>query len=143
MSLSNISMPFGNDYLSSNRSKHYLEIHPIFVRKYRKPLLVGKLNEDAKIILRRIATKSDFDIEVMETDKDHIHFLIRYIPTLSVSSIVRCLKQESTVTLRKQHQTYLRKNFWKERTFWSDGFFACSTGEASPATVEEYIRSQG
>ncbi|NGM72891.1 IS200/IS605 family transposase, partial [Sphingobacterium sp. SGL-16] len=27
---------------------------------------------------------------------DHIHFLIRYIPRVSITSIVRKLKQEST-----------------------------------------------
>jgi putative transposase len=67
----------------------------------------------------------------MESDINHIHFLIRYIPRLSVSSIVRKLKQEST------------KQIWLEKTFWSDGYFACSIGEASPETIREYILNQG
>ncbi len=43
-------------------------------------------------ILESITSKSDFEIEVVESDIDHIHFLIRYIPRLSVTSIVRKLK---------------------------------------------------
>lgn len=80
-------------------------------------MLVDQLNHDAKAILYRIANRSDFEIEVMETDKDHVHFLIRYLSRLSVTSIVRRLKQESTIALWQFHPTLLRKNFWAEHTF--------------------------
>lgn len=132
-----------NNYISTNRSKHYLKCHLIFVCKYRKQLLIGQLNDDMKAILQAITDKSDFEIEVMESDKDHVHFLIRYIPRLSITSIVRKLKQESTIAIWQNHSFVLSKNFWKERTFWSDGYFVCSIGEASPDTIREYILSQG
>jgi putative transposase len=64
-----------------------------------------------------ISAKSDFEIEVFESDADHIHF-IRYIPRLSVTSIVRKLKQESTIEIWKKYKTTLSKIFWKEHTFW-------------------------
>jgi len=96
-----------------------------------------------KAIMQSIASNSDFEIEVFESDIDHIHFLIRYIPRLSVTSIVRKLKQESTVAIWKRQKNILSKNFWKEHTFWSDGYFVCSIGEASPETVRQYILSQG
>jgi putative transposase len=37
----------------------------------------------------------------------------------------------------------LSQEFWLEKTFWSDGYFACSIGEASPETIREYILNQG
>lgn len=85
-----------SNYISTNRSKHYLKCHLIFVCKYRKKLLTGQLNDDIKHIFQSIANGSDFEIEVMETDLDHIHFLIRYIPRWSIAQIVRRLKQQST-----------------------------------------------
>jgi putative transposase len=85
-----------SNYISTNRSKHYLKCHLIFVCKYRKKLLTGQLNDDVKHIFQTIANGSDFEIEVMETDLDHIHFLIRYIPRWSIAQIVRRLKQQST-----------------------------------------------
>lgn len=132
-----------SQYISTNRSKHYLKCHLIFVCKYRKKLLVGQLKEDMRSILLNITSNSDFEIEVFESDIDHIHFLIRYIPRLSVTSIVRKLKQESTIAIWQKHKNILSKNFWKEHTFWSDGYFVCSIGEASPDTVRQYILSQG
>ena len=128
-----------SNYITTNRSKHYLKIHLIFVCKYRKPLLIGNLNEDMKTILENITNNSDFSIEVMESDINHVHFLIRYIPRLSVSSIVRKLKQESTKQIWSLYSDVLSQEFWLEKTFWSDGYFACSIGEASPDTIREYI----
>lgn len=132
-----------SNYITTNRSKHYLKIHLIFVCKYRKPLLMGNLNEDMKTILENITNNSDFNIEVMESDINHIHFLIRFIPRLSVSSIVRKLKQESTKQIWSLYSDVLSQEFWLEKTFWSDGYFACSIGEASPDTIREYILNQG
>lgn len=59
-------------------------------------MLIGKLDDDVKRAFLSISEKSDFEIEVMETDNDHVHFLIRYIPRLSIAQIVHRLKQEST-----------------------------------------------
>lgn len=113
-----------------------------------RKILKGEFDDNIKAIFikaifQSIADNSDFDIDIMETDKDHIHFLIRYLPKLSVTSIVRKLKQESTVFSWRLYDSMLRKYFWKEKTLCSDGYFVCSIGEANPNTVIEYIRNQG
>ena len=65
---------------STNRSKHNLKAHIILVCKYRKKLLVRDVNESIKKSIRDIENKSDFEIIEMETDKDHIHLMIQYVP---------------------------------------------------------------
>ena len=94
-------MSKSNNYTSTNRSKHYLKCHLILVTKYRKQLLIGNLDNDIKRIFQAFASISDFDIEVVESDNDHIHLLIRYISKLSISQIVRRLKQTSTEKICK------------------------------------------
>lgn len=133
----------GNEYQHSNRCKFYLKCHLIFCIKYRKKLLVGKFNDVIKGILNDIARKSDFAIEILESDKDHIHFLINYPPHISITSIVRKLKQKSTIFAWKLFEGKLRKEFWTERTLWSVGYFVCSIGEANPETIRRYIEHQG
>ena len=44
---------------------------------------------------------------------------------------------------QNNNQTYLKKQFWKENTFWGDGYFACSIGQVSKETIEKYIQNQG
>ena len=36
----------------------------------------------------------------------------------------------------------LAKFFWKEKTFWSDGYFSCSIGNISKETIEKYIQNK-
>lgn len=132
-----------DNYIRTNHSKHYLKAHIILVCKYRKKLLVGQLKDDMYNTFNSIIGNSDFTVEVFESDLDHIHFLIRYIPRLSISQIVRRLKQQSTYLIWQQHPVSLQKQFWRKRTFWSDGYFVCSIGEASPDTIRQYILSQG
>lgn len=133
-----------NNYTSVNRHKYYLKVHLVFVCKYRKELLVNNdIDLKVKQIFKNIESNSDFTIDIMETDKNHIHLLISYPSKISISSIVRKLKQVSTISLWKYNPLYLSKHFWNEHTFWSDGYFACSIGEASPETIRRYIENQG
>jgi len=132
-----------SNYISTNHSKHYLKAHIILVTKYRKPLLVNQLKQDMYTIFNNIIDNSDFSVEVFQSDLDHIHFLIRYIPRLSISQIIRRLKQQSTKQIWLLHPTLLRKEYWYKNLFWSSGYFVCSIGEASPDTIKQYILSQG
>lgn len=124
----------------SNKSKFSLKIHLIFVVKYRRKLLTSQIDHDIKTLLMSLATK-DFCIEMMESDLDHIHMMISHSPNVSVAQIVRLLKQATTVNIWKLHD--LRKFFWKEHTFWSNGYFVCSIGNASEDTIRQYIKNQG
>ena len=115
----------------------------IFVCKYRKKLLYGELDDFLKTVISDIEKKSDFEIIEVETDKDHIHLMIQYIPRVSISSIVNRLKSITTYHLWKKYKLFLKQHFWKENTFWTDGYFVCSVGEASPETIQNYIKNQG
>ncbi|MCH1941201.1 IS200/IS605 family transposase [Holdemania massiliensis] len=79
----------------------------------------------------------------METDKDPIHFLVSYDTTDRVCDIVKIIKLETTHYLWTQYYNFLSKHDWKKRIFWSDGYFACSIGEVSSASIQKYIESQG
>ena len=131
------------EYISKNHSKFLIKYHIILVCKYRKQLLVGAVEYDMKKIMRHISEISDFDIEVMETDKDHLHMMVRSEPKLSPLQIVRRLKQMSTSAVWKKYRDFLRHNFYKEQTFWTDGYFVSSIGNVSQETIKKYIENQG
>lgn len=129
--------------MSKNHSKFLIKYHVILVCKYRKELLVGTLEYDLKQIIQNISDLSDFDIEVMETAKDHIHMMVRSEPKLSPLQIVRRLKQMSTTAMWKKHENYLKQVFYRENTLWTDGYFVSSVGKVSQETIKKYIESQG
>ena len=102
-------------YKSKNHSKYNLKAHIVFVVKYRKKLLDEEISVFIKQKFQQIADRSDFEIELMETDKDHIHILVDYEPKVSILQIVRQLKQESTYYLWKTYNAKLKNYFWKSK----------------------------
>ena len=131
------------EYISKDLSKFIIKYHIILVWKYRKQLLVGAFEYDMKKIMQPISEMSDFDIEVMETDKNHLHMMVRSDPKLSPLQIVRRLKQMSISAVWKKYGDFLRHNFYKEHTFWTDGYFVSSIGNVSQETIKKYIENQG
>lgn len=132
-----------NRYYRHNRRKYSLKVHIVLVTKYRKQLLQGSIADDVKQKILYIANTRGYEIIAMETDKDHIHFLLSYDATDRVCDIVKIVKQETTYYLWQKYNSVLSKQYWKKKIFWSDGYFACSIGEVSSATIQKYIESQG
>ena len=61
----------------------------------------------------------------------------------TVSKIVNLMKSYTTYHIWKRYPDYLRKHFWKEHTFWTDGYFICSVGNVSEEMLRKYIENQG
>jgi putative transposase len=108
----------------------------IFVCKYRKKLLIP-YGSEVKQVFEEKAACSDFSFETMRVDQDHLHCLVKSEPRVLPLAIVRKLKQESTIQLWQRHEKELKKHFW------SDGYFCCTIGNASQATIKKYSESQG
>ena len=130
-------------YNRHNRRKYSLKVQIVLVTKYRKQLLKGSIVDDVKQKILDIANTRGYEIIAMETDKDHIHFLLSYDAPDRVCDIVKIVKQETTYYLWQKYNSILSKQYWKKKIFWSDGYFACSIGEVSSATIQKYIESQG
>ena len=82
---------------SKNRHKYLLQYHIIFVCKYRKKLLMSKqISDDIKQFSYEICQKHKVIIRYMETDKDHIHYMIETEPTMSISKIINLMKSYTT-----------------------------------------------
>ena len=127
-------------YNRHNRRKYSLKVQIVLVTKYRKQLLKGSIADDVKQKILDIANTRGYEIIAMETDKDHIHFLLSYDATDRVCDIVKIVKQETTYYLWQKYNSVLSKQYWKKKIFWSDGYFACSIGEVSSATIQNILR---
>ncbi len=130
-------------YQHRRYNKNLLMVHLIFVTKYRKKLFFGSFRDDIKQYLYKACVRYHWYIKRIETDKDHVHVLLQYNPTDSITSIVSRLKQHSTYNAWQSHGDLLKQYYWKEKTLWSDGYFAVSIGQVSQETIEHYIENQG
>ncbi len=113
----------------------------------QKKLLTAKqISDDIKQFSYEICQKHKVIIRYMEKalkrfDKDHIHYMIETEPTMSIRKIVNLMKSYTTYHIWEKYPNYLRKHFWKEHTFWTDGYFACSVGNVSEEMLQKYIEN--
>lgn len=94
-------------YESLKHSKFKIRYHIIFSTKYRKKLLIDNNIKQAIISYMKEAENKDFRIEIQETDRDHIHFLICATPNIAPYQIVHALKQKSTYLIWKNFRSYM------------------------------------
>ena len=104
-------------YNRHNRQKYSLKVHIVLATKYRKQLLKDSIADDVKQKIFDIANTRGYEIIAIETDKDHIHFLLSYDTADRVCDIVKIVKQETTHYLWHQYSSVLSKQYWKEKTF--------------------------
>ena len=77
----------------------------------RKKLLVSRqISDDIKQFSYEICQRHSVIIRYMETDKDHIHYMIETEPTMSISKIVNMMKSYTTYHIWKRYPQYLRKH---------------------------------
>lgn len=132
-----------DSYHRGSHSKYLIRLHFVIAVKYRKNILTGKFNEDILQIVFDICKENNYIINEIQSDANHLHLLLDLAPKLSPKEVISKIKQVSTFRIYKQQKNYLNKHFWKENTLWSDGYFVCSTGDASFETIKKYIKEQG
>ena len=131
----------GEMWHSHNHKKYLLLVHLILVTKYCKKILDGAIADDIKQFSLEICLKHGVQIVCMETDKDHIHYMLDIPTSLSAEKLVKLIKSYTTYHVWKSHD--LSKYYWNERTLWTDGYFICSIGNVSQKQLKRYIESQG
>ena len=67
-----------------------------------------QISDDIKQFSCEICQKHKVIIRYMETDKDHIHYMIETEPTMSISKIVNLMKSYTTYHIWKRYPDYLR-----------------------------------
>ena len=94
------------------------------------------MTNDIKRLSYEICSKNNIVIKCMETDKNHIHYMIELELTISVSKVIKLVKSYTTYHIWKKYNSYLKK------TFWTDGYFVCTIGNVTETTIKEYINNQ-
>lgn len=129
-------------YKTYGHAKTNLKYHIIFSTKYRRKCLT-QIHDIVIDSFKYVESKSNFNILKMELDKDHIHFLLEFKPSLSIESVINRLKSISTNYIYKKCYSYLKKFYFNENLLWTRGYFCSTIGEVSQKTLEHYIEKQG
>jgi len=120
-----------------------IKYHFVFCIKYRKDLfLEEKYVKTIKEVCKGIEERYYVWFETLGFDEDHVHLMIRSVPSYSPSKIFQIVKSITAIKLFEIHPD-LKKELWGGE-FWSDGGFVGTVGEGINADIiREYIKNQG
>jgi len=128
-----------SEYRRSNHTEWNCKYHIIFIPKYRKKVLYGKLRSRLGAVFRQLAHQKESEIEEGHLQPDHVHMLISIPPKYAVAQVVGFLKGKSAI--------YIARNFGEVRRgfvgkhFWARGYFASTVGRDED-TIRKYIQRQ-
>ncbi len=113
--------------------------HIVFIPKYRRNAIYGKLRRDIGIIIRRLCEYKEVEIIEAQAMPNHIHMLVKIPPKISVSQFMGYLKGKSALMIFENHANLKYK--YGQRTFWARGYYVSTVG-LNKNTIKKYIREQ-
>ena len=122
-----------------SHTKYNCLYHIVFIPKYRRKAIYGKLRRDIGIILRRLCEYKEVEIIEAHACVDHIHMLLRIPPKLSVSQFMGYLKGKSALMIFDRYANLKYK--YGNRHFWAEGYYVSTVG-LNEATIRKYIEDQ-
>ena len=127
-------------YLTGSHTRHRLQYHLVWIPKYRKRVLRGKIVIRLKRLLYDACRMNKWLMSELSIQEDHVHIIIQTNPRDSVAEIVQRLKGGTSRVIRKEFPE-LEEFLWGD-SFWADGYFAETVGNVDEEVVKRYIRDQ-
>ena len=127
------------DNKSISHTRWKCQYHIVFIPKYRKKTLYGKVREDVREIIKTLCNYKNVEIIAGAVCVDHVHLSVAIPPKLSISSFMGYLKGKSALMIFDRHANLKYK--FGNRHFWSEGYYVSTVG-LNEATIKKYIQDQ-
>ena len=108
------------DNKSISHTRWKCQYHIVFIPKYRKKVLYGKIRDDVREIFSILCKYKDVEIIAGAVCIDHIHLSVAIPPKLSISNFMGYLKGKSTLMIYDRHPELQSK--W-DKAFWARGYY--------------------
>ena len=114
------------DYEGLSHTKWNCKYHMVFIPKYRRKRIFGRLRQHLGEIFRELAKQKESRIVEGHLMADHAHMCSRIPPKLAPSSVVGFIKGKSAISIGRNFMG--RKWNFTGESFWARGYFV-STDE--------------
>jgi len=115
-----------------------LTYHFVWCPKYRRKVLVGRVEHALRSLIVAKAAELYCEIVALEVMPDHVHLFLKAPPTHAPQHIANQIKGYTSHELREKFPAL------KSRlpSMWSRSYYVGSAGTVSAATIQKYIEQQ-
>ena len=131
------------EYVRADHCVYLCDYHLVLATKFRRNVIV---NEGIWSHLKQKfyeVTEHYPRLKIKEINHDinHVHLLVSIPPQVTVGSVVRLFKTNTSRNLKTQFK-FLQKLYWGTDGIWSDGYFVSTVG-IDESIIKRYIENQG
>ena len=123
----------------SRHSRYLLNLHIVWIPKYRKPILDG-YQDEMKNILYSIAERKHWEILAVDVMPDHVHLFVSVPPAVAPSEVVKAFKGQSGRLFLMNHPEFTDPRY--DNSMWAPSYFVASAGDVSSEIIKAYIEGQ-
>jgi len=132
---------------TGSHCKFNINYHIIWIPKYRRKVLTGKVVSVLKDIIAGQCEDLDLDMLALEVMPDHIHLFVGARPTHNPANIVKRIKGNTSIQLRLVFPEIRYLGYHKHYgkgfdNLWARGYYCGSAGHVSQEQVKRYIQEQ-
>lgn len=115
-----------------------LTYHFVWCPKYRRKVLVGRVEAALRTLIVAKAAELHCEIVALEVMPDHVHLFLKAPPTHAPQHIANQMKGYTSHELREKFPDL------KSRlpSLWSRSYYVGSAGAMSASTIQRYIETQ-
>jgi putative transposase len=128
------------NYRKSSYTVYDIKFHIVWITKYRKLILRADIAQRVRDLIREICRANDVEIIKGHVSRDHVHIFVSVPPHLSVSQLVKSVKEKTSRKMMMEFKT-LSRAFWG-RHIWARGYFVASSCNVTDEVIMKYIEQQ-
>ena len=113
------------DSYSLSHSRYKCQYHVVFIPKYRKRIMYGKLKADVREIIKRLCDYRNIEIIEGAVCADHVHLCLSIPPSEKVSDVIAYIKGKSALMIHDKYPEMV--NGWS-KSFWARGYYVATVG---------------
>ena len=127
-----------HEWQSLAHVKWECKYHVVFIPKYRRKVLYGKLRRAVGPILRELCRQKGVELLEGHLMPDHVHMCLSVPPKYSIAHVIGFLKGKSAVWI---HRELLHERRMTGLHFWATGYSVSTVG-LDEDRIRQYIRDQ-
>ncbi len=130
-----------SEYIHKSHNVSVLLYHFVCPAKYRRIVFSSSVDQNLKEVCLEISLRYEISFIEIGTDKDHVHFLIQSVPTISPTRIIQTVKSITAKEIFKRNPEVKQKLWGGE--FWTKGYYVNTVGRhGDEDTIQKYVKGQ-
>ena len=127
------------DSYSLSHSRYKCQYQVVFIPKYRKRIMYGKLKADVREIIKRLCDYRNIEIIEGAVCADHVHLCLSIPPSEKVSDVIAYIKGKSALMIHDKYPEMV--NGWS-KSFWARGYYVATVGNITYSRKKKNLKEK-